>query len=59
MPESSSPEYFLALAKLCEDKASLAHFEAVRQTLLDLAAQWRAQFAQAELRNARHAASSD
>jgi hypothetical protein len=46
MPESSSPEYFLALAKLCEDKASLAHFQAVRQTLLDLAAQWRAKVAQ-------------
>jgi hypothetical protein len=44
-PKSGSPDYFLALAELCEEKASLAHFEAVRQTLLEVAARWRAKAA--------------
>jgi hypothetical protein len=46
VPKNGSPEYFLALAELCEEKASLSHFQSVRQILLDLAARWRAQVAQ-------------
>jgi hypothetical protein len=50
MRESRSPEYCLARAEQCEGMASQTVLEPTRWVFLQLAAQWRALSAQADLR---------